>query len=82
MSEGTEEGREENGRSTREIQKTHGTQREYWKRVCERGRRVNTRDVQTPVAKQFFDRISARTWPGPVFSSVRSHIRPDMERRK
>lgn len=51
-------------------------------RVCKRQGRADARDAETPVAKQFFDRISARTWHGPSVSSVPSHTRPDMEPRK
>lgn len=75
LSEGTTRKKRGSRRSAREIQKTHGTQREYWNASLSAGsgRGANTRDVQTPVAKQFFDRISARTWFGLCFFDSLAH---------
>lgn len=50
----------------RNTENAHGTQEEYWNasRRRRRWRDENIGDVETPVAKQFFDRIRARTCVG------------------
>lgn len=65
----------------RNTENAHREQEEYWN-ASRRRRDENIGDVETPVAKQFFDRIRARTCVELGLSLFLSFFEPDMEHRK
>lgn len=68
----------------RNTENAHREREEYWN-ASRRRRDENIGDVETPVAKQFFDRIRARTCVElglSLFLRFLSFFEPDMEHRK
>lgn len=65
----------------RNTENAHREREEYWN-ASRRRRDENIGDVETPVAKQFFDRIRARTCVELGLSLFLSFFESDMEHRK
>lgn len=69
----------------RNTENAHREQEEYWNASRRRRDENGIGDVETPVAKQFFDRIRARTCVElglSLFLRFLSFFEPDMEHRK